>query len=85
MRPSGLLSQPDDDVDLADFVAVRNRNVAEGDLRARNVDQFAVVLKKEVLMVADVGILIRLSAVDTHPPQQTKIRELVQRIVDGRQ
>jgi hypothetical protein len=52
-------------------------------MRIRDVDQFVVVLEIEVVMRGHVGVEIGLGAVDTDLPQQARIGQLVERVVDG--
>ena len=51
--------EADDHVDAADRAAGgRLRQAGEGDMLARNVEQLATILEKEVMMVTDVGVEI---------------------------
>jgi len=52
---------------------------------ARNVEQPAGILEKEVMMVTDVGVEIGVAGIHHHLAQQPCLDELVQRIVDGRE
>ncbi len=52
---------------------------------ARNVEQPAGILEKEVMMVTDVGVEIEAAGIHHHLAQQPCLDELVQRIVDGRE
>jgi hypothetical protein len=52
---------------------------------ARNIEQAAAVLEKEVMMVTDVGVEIGASGIHHHLTQHPCLDELLQRIVDGRE
>src|SRR2546425_4556158 len=54
-------------------------------MRVGNVDQLVVVFEIEVVVRGDVGVEIGLGAVDRYLAQETRIGELIERVVDGRQ
>ena len=53
------------------------------DILARNVERPVRILEKEVMMVTDVGVEIRVAGIHHDLAQQPCLDELVQRIVDG--
>src|SRR3954453_1581238 len=79
---SALLAQPDHHVDPRDLVAFRGlRQLGQRQMLIRDVDQLVVVLEIEMVMGGDIGIEIGLGAVDADLTEQTRIGQLVQRIV----
>ena len=54
-------------------------------MRVGNINQLVVILEIEVVVRGDVGVEIGLCAVDRDLAQETRIGELIERVVDGRQ
>jgi hypothetical protein len=52
---------------------------------ARNVEQLAGILEKEVMMVTDIGAEIGAAGIHHHLAQQPCLDELAQRTVDSRE
>src|SRR5690348_785133 len=82
LRSSAL--DADDDVDAPNRGARRWRGQAgEADAIAGDIDQLAGILKKEMVVVARIGIEIGAARIDHDFAQQSGADELVQRVVDG--
>ena len=78
--------QPNNDVDTLDLCpGRRSREAVDTHVPPRNVDEPVLALKVEVVMVTCVGIKVDPCTVDNDLPQQPRLRELVQRVVDSRQ
>ena len=76
---------PDDDVDTADLGSWgRQRIAADHHIPTRNVLQFARRFAEEVMVVRCVGVEIGATRFDHDFAQQTRIRELVKRVVNRR-
>lgn len=85
-RRNLLLHKPDNDINVADPRAFGwLRQTIDADRTARNVNQFAILLVEEVVVVGGIGVEIRFGAVNRQFPQQPGLSELVQRVVYGRQ
>src|SRR5215467_7029271 len=80
------LAHAHDDVDARELGSLwRRGNARDRDRIARNVDQKAVILDEEVLMLVDVGVKVTALCIDDDLPQKPSMRELVKRVVDGRE
>ena len=52
-------------------------------MRVRNVHQFVIVFEIEVMVRRHVGVEIGLGAIDADLTQQSRVGQLVERIVNG--
>ena len=79
-------TQPNDHVNAYYFHSLRHlRQATDLHARSRNVEQRLRVLDQKMVMIGDVGIKLGFSTVDGYFPKQTRLRELMQRIIDRRQ
>src|SRR5262245_39843750 len=78
--------EPYHDVDVDDLHAFRRRRkVGHANRRFRNVEDPVLALDEELMVVGGIGVEIGLRTFNREDAQQPGLRELVQRVVDGRE